>query len=161
MNIPCEQHYHDDLHDPFAAHFLQQSVCGVWGCGGRRISRKFSSIIQLLVVWSEAEDSVTVAHSPALVSEMCFLMNIKCWCSATKWHNSTSRSPHHSGSGRKYTNFVDIPSSSKQQNNAQKVLKVKKPEILNRFCYLAKEPFTYFYNYLGRHTYALLLQLLI
>ena len=29
MNIPCEQHYHDDLHDPFAAHFLQQSVCGV------------------------------------------------------------------------------------------------------------------------------------
>ena len=30
MHIPCEQHYHDDLHDPFAAHFLQQSVCGVW-----------------------------------------------------------------------------------------------------------------------------------
>ena len=34
MNIPCEQHYHDDLHDPFAAHFLQQSVCGVWSVEG-------------------------------------------------------------------------------------------------------------------------------
>ena len=32
MNIPCEQHYRDDLHDPFAAHFLQQSVCV---CGWR------------------------------------------------------------------------------------------------------------------------------